>query len=1001
MSTADHGLAAASASSWSSARSAASRSPKDSPSARLRRHGVPSLGPESARLDQSAAGLPPVTLDSCFVGRGPELAALEPLVIQQVGASAQSAAFVIGLAGSGKTRLLAEVLGRSRVHALRVTGYEPEQAVPMMAARDVLRSLGRARGEAGTRLEALAFGKLPGGGTASPLRLFEAAYRAVAETAPVVVAVDDLQWVDEVTAALLTYLARAARADDLSLSIVAAGRPSARTGSIRDAVAAILPAGAVLDLNLGPLPVDEGIALVQAIAPGNDAAGARRVWERAGGSPFWIQALAMDADLLDASLSRRFSQLSEDGATALSAIAVVGRPAQYSELAAALDWPVDRTRRAIAELVARGLAIERSGAVEAMHDLVREAAARQLSAVSARTLHARLAGYLEASAADDVQQLREALDHTVAAGRPAIPLAQRVARAPQRRLIGSDGVRQLAALAEAADRADETRSEFELTLAQLSTELGDRVLELERWMAVAEQRHGLVRVDALLAAAKAAYRLGMREVAAGLIERARAMDAADLAAEIALDAQESAILRWLAHRLPEARALTTRAVSTAEAAIAERHSQPAPLAPRLRSAAIEAFQAAYDLALQDGDEPGQVALAERLRDLARSELEDIEARLLVASGYRRIGRMHEAEQLAREARDLAERRLYPAAMVSAAQHHARALYALGRLEEAERAAADAARLTARIGETGRFISEIRNLRPAIAVGRGDWRHGIEELRSDIEREPDPHYRLGAHQEIATWLARLGGPSAAQEVVARIDASEACLAEVGCPRCGRELALRSAEALARIGEIQRARTAMARAGVSRARHSREGRLFLHQAIAAVLRATASPTRAARSLARLSRRLTEAGHHREALWADLDRGAALATFDRPAAVATYRSVAERAVRGGVLTDAQLAQRRLRELGARIAPPRPRPGPLGLSRRELEIARMAAAGASNPEIAATLFLSRKTVERHVSAALAKVGARNRTELASRLTTLAGTGGGIEMGEAPDTRR
>jgi ATP/maltotriose-dependent transcriptional regulator MalT len=56
-------------------------------------------------------------------------------------------------------------------------------------------------------------------------------------------------------------------------------------------------------------------------------------------------------------------------------------------------------------------------------------------------------------------------------------------------------------------------------------------------------------------------------------------------------------------------------------------------------------------------------------------------------------------------------------------------------------------------------------------------------------------------------------------------------------------------------------------------------------------------------------------------------------------------------------------------------------GLTGAEAEVAELAAAGASNPEIAARLFMSRSTVKTHLSGVYAKLGVANRTELAAAL--------------------
>lgn len=74
---------------------------------------------------------------------------------------------------------------------------------------------------------------------------------------------------------------------------------------------------------------------------------------------------------------------------------------------------------------------------------------------------------------------------------------------------------------------------------------------------------------------------------------------------------------------------------------------------------------------------------------------------------------------------------------------------------------------------------------------------------------------------------------------------------------------------------------------------------------------------------------------------------------------------------------ADARAHGLRPRVAGSRTPRGPTSLTRAERVVAREVAAGRSNPEIAAQLVLSRRTVETHVSHILAKLSFANRTEL------------------------
>jgi DNA-binding CsgD family transcriptional regulator len=191
-------------------------------------------------------------------------------------------------------------------------------------------------------------------------------------------------------------------------------------------------------------------------------------------------------------------------------------------------------------------------------------------------------------------------------------------------------------------------------------------------------------------------------------------------------------------------------------------------------------------------------------------------------------------------------------------------------------------------------------------------------------------------------------------------------EVGCPRCVRETGLDMARCLAVLGDAERAREVLP-----------EGPHFSQLQNRWHRWATSLLERDAQSLQVLRAEYTSDGCHLAALWL----GGDLATvLPRDEGVALLEKLLAEADQAGIANAAAAFRRQLRDLGARPWR-RGRTAAADLSDRERQVAELMAAGATNPEIAAQLFLSRKTVEHHASRVLAKVGARNRTEVAARL--------------------
>jgi HD-GYP domain-containing protein (c-di-GMP phosphodiesterase class II) len=139
-----------------------------------------------------------------------------------------------------------------------------------------------------------------------------------------------------------------------------------------------------------------------------------------------------------------------------------------------------------------------------------------------------------------------------------------------------------------------------------------------------------------------------------------------------------------------------------------------------------------------------------------------------------------------------------------------------------------------------------------------------------------------------------------------------------------------------------------------------------------------------------RLDGSGYHRGCRARDLPPAARLLaaadafqamTQNRPhrRALSAEHAAAEleREARAGRL-DPDAAGAVLEAAGRRRARPRDKLRPGGLSEREVEVARLVAAGYSNPEIAKHLVISRRTAEHHVQNIYAKVGVSSRAGLA-----------------------
>lgn len=346
---------------------------------------------------------------SPLVGRGDECRAIDTCL-----ASPRRPRLLLftGEPGIGKTRLLdhlaerAAALGR---RVLRARCFEAEAVRPYGFWLDALR--GVPIDDIDAPLLARAAPLLGGGeGAGSREQLFDGTaglLSALARRQALVMVVDDLQWIDAASAALLHYVARRLAEAPAAMLMAAA----ARIGEIDDNAGArsllqsLARDDALVQRALLPLCEEDVRPWLGDSLP--DIAAALR---ETGGNPLLLIELARagrsaspgEARSLDALIDDRLRTVDEPSRDLLGWAAALGGAFDAERLAFAAG-------QAVPVVIARLTAFERHGLLRTTgeggfdftHGLVREAVYRGLSTARRRALHRQIARAFEAASTDD------------------------------------------------------------------------------------------------------------------------------------------------------------------------------------------------------------------------------------------------------------------------------------------------------------------------------------------------------------------------------------------------------------------------------------------------------------------------------------------------------------------------------------------------------------------------------------------------------------------------
>ncbi|MEV1076974.1 AAA family ATPase [Streptomyces sp. NPDC050211] len=415
--------------------------------------------------------------DHELFGRDAEFTALDALVdgLPKAG----GALVVRGAPGIGKSALLARAARqaeRSGFTVLTASGVEAESHLPFAGLYQLTRTmLDRVPGLPPVQAEALlgAFGMAEQSPTGRAPQLFMIALATLdllgeaAGQAPVLLVVDDAQWLDSPTVDVLAFIARRLGPDPLGMLF-----------GIRDGHTTGLDALALRELRLHPLTRTEAGALLDAVEPQLEPPLRHRVLDAAAGNPLALielpaalreqgapaEALTSSAIPLTSRLEQAFASRLRDLSSDTWSVLLVAASDDEGALgeiiaAASVLAGSDVSPESLSPAIAIGLVTADEYRIRFCHPLVRSAVLQTASLAERLAAHGALAAIL------DGRSDRRTWHRAAASGRHdesvAVELDETAARAEAR---GAPAV-ALAAL------------ERSIALSEISSHKGKRLLK--------------------------------------------------------------------------------------------------------------------------------------------------------------------------------------------------------------------------------------------------------------------------------------------------------------------------------------------------------------------------------------------------------------------------------------------------------------------------------------------------------------------------------------------